>query len=115
KDHYHQYREWAYKNVKPRILAEKYYTDEGKTGLKDYKFFCFHGVPKITYVVTDRQTNLKSNFYDIDFNHLDIRHNDPNEKVDEKPENYNLMVDIAKKLSIGFPHVRIDLYNVYGK
>lgn len=61
-------REWPYKNVKPRISAEKYMVDEPGYELKDYKFFCFNGLVKVMYIASERENKLtetKFDFYDI--------------------------------------------------
>ncbi len=111
-------REWPYKNVEPRIIAEEFIVDESETELRDYKFFCFHGEPKALFIATERQkeTEVKFDYFDIEFNHLDIVQVHPKSgKTFSKPKNYDLMVEIARKLSKGLPHVRIDLYNVNGR
>ena len=72
-------REWPYKNIKPRIIVEKYMEDNTYHELRDYKFFCFDGEPKLLFVATDRNKgNTKFDFYDIDFNHLNIVQHYPN-------------------------------------
>ena len=110
-------REYPYKNVKPRIIAEPYMEDDKHHELRDYKFFCFDGEPKAMFVATDRDTgHTKFDYYDIHFNHLDIIQHYPNsEKVIEKPINYDKMVEFSRKLSSGLKHVRIDFYEVNGK
>lgn len=115
KNYYYYYREWAYKNVPPRIIAE---TLIGKTDAspKDYKFFCFNGEPKFLYVATDRFVDTKINFYTLDFERLDVQqdyHNDVQNAT--RPENYDQMLELAKKLAAGFKHIRVDFYNVDGK
>lgn len=111
-------REWPYKNVKPRIIVEKYMTD-GDGELKDYKFFCFDGTPKALFIATDRFTKnveTKFDYFDMDFNHLSFRGGHPNsEKPIQKPDGFDQMKEMASKLSVGFPHVRVDLYYVDGK
>jgi len=114
---YLKFREWPYKNVKPRIIAEEFIGD-GEMDLKDYKFYCFNGKAKILFIASGRggrQTNF--DFYDIDFNHLDIkRPNTVQSKEGNKiPENYRKMVELAETLSGNFPHVRVDFYNLEGK
>lgn len=114
-DLYRVLREWPYKNVPHRIMAEEYI--EGENGdLPDYKFFCFNGVVKALFVGTERQTgNVKFDYYDVDFNHLDLVQSHPmSEKELSKPKNFELMKTIASKLSLGIHHVRVDLYNVNG-
>ena len=66
---YYMGREWPYKNVPPRIIAEPFLTDNIHTDLADYKFFCFHGVPRYCQVITDRSTSEKVDFFDMDWHH----------------------------------------------
>ena len=119
KTYYNLRKEYPYKDVKPRIIAEQYMEDESGYELKDYKFFCFDGEPKIFFVATDRgkkDEDTKFDFYDIEFNHLPFLNGHPNARVaPTKPENFEEMVEVARKLSQGMCHVRIDLYNVKGK
>lgn len=117
KNLFYLYREWVYKNIEPRVIAEEFLVDESKVELKDYKFFCFNGEPKAMFIATGRQEgNTMFDFYDINFNHLDIVQGHPQSgKVVEKPKNYALMVALATKLSKGLPHVRVDFYNIDGK
>lgn len=105
-------REWPYKNVKPRIIAEKYITDESGVELKDYKVFNFDGNPELIQVDYDRFVNHKRNLYTVDWKFIDASikfPNDANHKI-EKPEALEMMVDAAKKLSCGIVHVRTDFY-----
>ena len=116
-NHFLLSREWPYKNVKPRIIAEKYMIDEENKELPDYKFFCFDGIPKALFIATERQTgDVKFDFFDINFNYLDFTqiHKQSNKTL-KKPKNFNQMVELAKILSKGLPHVRIDFYNINGK
>ena len=117
KNHYWSGREWPYKNVVPRIIAEPYLEDKTTHELTDYKFFCFDSVVKVVMVATERQTgHTKFDFYDPEFRHLPFRWgHDFSSKLIEKPEGFEEMKEIAKKLSSGFPHVRVDLYNVNSK
>lgn len=115
-DYYLENREWPYKNVKRRIIAEKFMVDESGTELKDYKFFCFDGQVKALFVATDRGYDTKFDFYDRDFKHLDIKNGHENAtKIINRPKEYDKMVAVAEKLSKGIPHVRVDLYNINGK
>lgn len=111
-------REYPYYSVPPRIIAEEY-IEAPNNELSDYKFFCFDGEPKFLYVGTERQNageDVKFDFYDINFNHLTIENGHQNARIaPEKPNNFEEMLEIAKKLSQGIPHVRVDLYNVNGK
>lgn len=110
-------REWPYKSIKPRIIAEPFLVDDETGELRDYKFFCFNGEPKIMYVASDRAANAtKFDYYDLDFNHLDIKQKYPNAPSPfRKPERFDEMIELSKKLSQGFLHVRVDLYQVNGK
>ena len=112
---YMRYREWPYKNVCPRIIAEKYMNDENGE-LKDYKFFCFNGDVKCIQVDYDRFVEHHRNMYDADWNLLPFTIMYPPKKdfVIEKPQNFDKMIEIAKSLSKEFPHVRVDLYNISG-
>lgn len=113
---YLDYREYPYKDVKPRIIAEKFMVDESGTELKDYKFFCFHGEPKMLFVASDRPKDTRFDFFDTDFNHLPFEQGHPNAKIPpSKPDNFGEMLNIARKLSKGIPQVRVDLYNINGK
>lgn len=112
-------REWPYKNVKPRILAESYMEDAATGELNDYKFYCFDGVAKVMLVATDRQKEgeeAKYDFYNMDFEHLGFRRGHPNStKPVKKPETFEHMRMLAEKLSNGFPQLRVDFYEVNGK
>ena len=108
-------REWPYKSLKPRIIAEQLMVDESGVELKDYKFFCFDGEPKALFVATDRPHDTRFDFFDLEFNHLPFTNGHENAtKQIHKPLNFELMIDIARKLSVGIPHVRVDLYNING-
>lgn len=119
KNYYYANREWPYKNVKPRIIAEKYIECFDDGGIKDYKFFCFDGVCKMLFVASDRQKvdeETKFDFFDIEFNHLNLINFHPNaEKTPEKPKGFYKMFELAEMLSVGIPHARIDFYDVDGK
>ena len=111
---YYASREWPYKNVIPRIIVEKY-LDGGKD-LPDYKFFCFDGKVKALFVATGRPYDTRFDFYDENYNFLPFTNGHPNSDVKlEKPENFEKMKEIAEILSKGYPHVRIDLYDLNGK
>lgn len=110
-------REWPYKMIKPAILAEEYKEDASGKELKDYKFFCFDGRVKVLFIGTERSTgDVKFDFYDREFNHLDIVQIHPmSGQMIQKPKNFDRMIEIAEKLSDGWPHVRVDLYNIDGQ
>ena len=115
---YRGYKEWPYKNVKPRIIAEKYMEDESGE-LRDYKFYCFNGVPQIIMVANDRSSgNVTFDYFDMQFNHLPYQQGALNSKFSvQKPENFEKMKQLAAQLSSSgyLPHIRVDLYNCSGK
>lgn len=105
-------REWAYRGLRPRIIAEEYLGD----GIADYKFFCFNGEPRLMFVATERSdgsVETKFDFFDMDFRHLDIRNGHPNACVTPaRPKNFEKMKALAAVLSAGIPQVRVDFYEV---
>lgn len=118
-NYYWHGREWPYKGVEPRILAEKYMEDETDAELKDYKFFCFDGQVKALFIASDRQKKneeTKFDFFDENFNHLPFTNGHPNAKcLPSKPILFDEMKILAEQLSKGIPHVRVDLYEVNGQ
>lgn len=116
-DLYKRNREWPYKNVSKRIIAEKFLEDKSTQELRDYKFFCFDGEVKALFVATDRQTREEPyfNFFDVDYNSLDLKQGHPrNDNLPIKPKTFEKMKEVAAVLSKGIPHVRVDLYEVNG-
>ena len=113
-NYYYSGREWPYKNVKPRIIIEKYMG----SNLNDYKIFCFNGVPKYILVCSNRNGNFKNtDFYDVNWNLMPFtREKHQNNPIGiSKPENLNEMLLIAEKLSKDIPFVRVDLYDIKNK
>lgn len=117
KDIYKRYREWPYKNIKKRILAEELLETEDGHALNDYKFYCFNGVPKFMLVSSGRfEGKTCYDYFDMDFNPLPFSQGGPKSGLKfKKPAKYDEMVDLVKKLSKDLPHVRIDLYEHKGK
>lgn len=116
-DYYKLGREWPYKNVDRKIFAEQYMVDKSDSDLKDYKFFCFNGVPKYVLVATDRSRDVRFDFFDMDFNHVPFRqtYDKLADKKIDRPENFEDMIAVSTTLSQNIPHVRVDLYNINGK
>lgn len=117
-DYYKVAAEWPYKNVPRKIIAEEYLEDNTYHELRDYKFFCFDGVCKALFIATDRQNRKEPyfSFFDKNFNYLDITQGHPQPPVlPEKPHNFDLMIELAERLSKGFPHLRVDFYEVNGR
>ena len=110
------YLEAPYKLVEKKIFAEEFIeTDDGHAP-NDYKIFCFNGEPKFLFVGTERDIDVKFDFFDTKWNWLDLRQGHENSKNRPvKPNNFEEMLEIAKVLSKDFPHVRVDLYNENGK
>ena len=110
-------KEYPYKNVPHRIIAEQYMEDESGYELKDYKIFCFNGHPKFLFVASGRQSNdVRFDFFDTEFKHLPVLNGHGNADIlPSKPSNFDEMLIIASKLSAGIPHVRVDLYNIKGR
>lgn len=110
-------REWPYKDLIPKIICEKYIVDESGYELKDYKFFCFDGEPKLIQVDFGRFSNHRRNIYDTDWNLIPLSIKFPDDPTVEipRPSTLDHMMYVAKKLSKGFVHVRVDLYSVHDK
>ena len=118
-DIYSGLREWPYKDVPKRIIAEKFMAPEKSpdsvlksSELLDYKFFCFDGEPRFLYISDSPSHSLA--FLNTDWTLTDFGRDDyhPLNIIPEKPENLEEMLAIARKLSVGIPHVRVDLYNI---
>ena len=115
-NYYLKNREWPYKDVPRKVIAEKFLNDSNGDCLTDYKFFCFNGKPEIVYISKDNAVDARTDFFDMDFNHLNIHMKDPNADVPpSKPQEFEKMKEIATILSKGIPHVRIDLYDISGR
>lgn len=118
RNYYWSGREWPYKNVKPRIIAEKYMCDDMDDELKDYKIMCFDSKVKETFVCSDRFSDkgLRVTFYDTDWKRLPFaRHYPVAEEEIEKPKSYDEMKQLAEKLAQKIPFVRVDFYEVKGR
>ena len=121
-NYYWKGREWPYKNIQPRIIVDRFLDDNtaenSNISLRDYKFWCFNGVPKYMYC-TVKDKNIYENFYDMDFNPVMwINHGFPRHIPEfTKPKNFEKMVELAGILSkkCGAAFVRVDFFNVEGK
>ena len=122
-DVYNSFREWSYKNVPHRIIAEPYINDsyDSNQELTDFKFYCFDGIPKYCQVIKDRHTKETIDFFDMDWCHqkfygLNPVHGlvpdvEPAEIEPAKPMHFERMKEIAARLSAGLYFSRIDLYD----
>ena len=110
-------REWPYEYVERKIIAEKY-IESTRGDLPDYKFMCFNGEVKCSFVCSERFTGkgLHVTFFDLDWNVMPFERSHPAEKEGiTKPQNYEKMLELAQKLSQNFPFVRVDFYEAEGK
>lgn len=108
--YYHE-REWVYKDIPPRIIADKFLDDHSGHELQDYKFWCFNGVPRIMYC-TNKAGSIYENFYDMDFNPLPISRGFMVMADLEKPSGFSKMKEFATMLSKDIPFVRVDFFEV---
>lgn len=107
-------REWPYKNIPHRIIVDRYLNDGTGEGLRDFKFWCFNGVPTFMYM-TVKSNSVFENFYDMNYKPIMIDHKFPRHKPEfDKPEAFDEMKLLASKLSAGIPFVRIDFFYVDG-
>lgn len=119
RNYYSNGREWPYKNVKGKIIIEKYMEDKKYKSMRDYKFFCFDGKPYCLYLSEglEEHSTARMSFFDMNFNLIDLERSDyaPIEYIPTKPINFDLMIDFASKLSRDIPQVRVDFYEINGK
>ncbi len=120
KNYYSTYREWPYKNVKPRIIAEKFMVDETVDDLRDYKVMCFNGEAKLIEVHENRfsrERGYTQTFYDREWNKLDIAQKGflPTDEQREKPVKLEEMLALSEKIAKDMYHVRIDWYLIGDK
>ena len=118
RNYYYFGREWPYKNVKPKIIIEKYMEDKKLKELRDYKFFCFNGKVKIFKIDFDRFKNHKANYYDINKNLLPFGEvacpPDFNKEL-IIPNNFKKLIELSEKLSANIAFLRVDFYEVNNK
>lgn len=113
---YKKYREWAYKNVEPRIIAEEFMENKGEDDLTDYKFYCFNGKAHYCQVIKDRSEKESIDFFNRKWELQEFIGLNPkavhSSKTIKRPLEYSKMLKIADKLATGFPFARIDLYDI---
>lgn len=108
-------REWPYKNVKPRIVCEEFISDKNTTP-DDYKVLCFNGNAKLIEVHIDRYGSHRQDFYDMQWNKTKISQGSTTSNfVNEKPQQFEEMIQLSEKLAANMVHVRIDWFVVYDK
>lgn len=109
--------EWAYRQVPPRIVAETYLEEPGRSTLSDYKFYCFDGEPHLVQVHVERGARHRSCFYDTGWTRQPVRVSSapPCEDALPRPARFDEMLEVARALADDFPFVRVDLYNLDGR
>ncbi|WP_438569224.1 ATP-grasp fold amidoligase family protein [Cetobacterium sp.] len=116
KNYYYQGYEYPYKNITPKILIEEYLEDNETKDLYDYKFFCFSGKVKTLFIASNRQKDVRFDFFDTNFNKLEVMQYYKNsKKYIKKPKNFEKMIELSEILSQKIKHVRVDFYEVNGK
>lgn len=118
-NYFYGMREWPYKNVKPRIIAEPYMSDVSGCGLRDYKFYCFDGIPRFLYISEglENHATARISFVNRDWSFAKYERSDylPFKTLPEKPEKFDEMLDLAARLSENQPFLRVDLYQINGR
>ena len=108
-------REWPYKNVKRRVFAEQFMRSDDGEPLKDYKILCFDGEPKYIWVGSNYDP-MWFDLYSADWKNLHVKWGyDAGPEQLPKPAQLEELLETARKLSQGIPHVRVDLYSIGGK
>ena len=116
--YYKRGQEWAYKDIKPKIVIEKFLKEKDRDTLIDYKFYCFNGKAKFIDVHIDRTDDHKQGCFDLDFNLLPFGKSKNYKTISsdiDKPSNLSEMVLLAEKLADELPFVRVDFYSIDGK
>ena len=111
--------ELHYTRINRKIIAEKFMLDGDAADLTDYKFWCFNGTPTYCKCMTERTTDLRIDYFDMNWTHMNFEQsNRPNSDNPEKisrPKNFELMKTLAAQLSEDFAFVRVDFYEINGK
>lgn len=117
KNYYYHVREWPYKDVKPRVIAEPYLQDGEELNLRVYKVFNFGGVPTLIQTIqNDKTKNETIDYFDTDWNLLELHQNYPNSpNPSKKPQSLELILELSRKCSSGHPFLRTDWYEVNGQ
>lgn len=111
-------RELHYTYIPPRLICEQFLETADGEDLKDYRIHCFHGEPKMVQVEYGRFTRHERNYYDLDWNLIELKWGAPMQNPDIKdapPVNFAEMLEVARALSADFGYVRVDLYDVNGR
>lgn len=109
-------REWPYKNVKHKIIAEKYMEDTETRELRDYKIYTFEGKARLCMIIQNRGIDTRADYFDKEFNWLELKWGYEHADVKPpKPRNYEKMFELAEALCKGTHELRVDFYEVDGK
>ncbi len=122
RNYYYGWREWPYRDVRPRIIAECYLpgSDQATRGkvLFDFKFYCFHGEPQFLYVSCglDSSKTAKMEFVTLDWKPTGFTRPDYRGLggLPSPPSCLRSMIAISRELAAGIPFVRVDLYEHCG-
>lgn len=111
------YGEWCYSNIKPKLFAEEMIGSDDHDELIDYKIFCFSGEPRFLKIIKGMKGDTKSYYADLNFKKLPISDGQKSLEVELQtaPANSSKMFELARKLSVGFDMIRIDMYNIDGR
>lgn len=126
RNYYYRYREWPYKDVQPRIIAEEYMEEDGASELSsepvlnDYKLQCFDGKFDNIFVAEGRfsERGVRYHYFDRNWNYIPYCPYDDiviDDLKNLRPSSYEEMISIAEELSKGLPELRVDLYEINGK
>lgn len=110
--------QWGYKDIPPRFVVEKYLSELNQSSIIDYKFNCFGGKPEFLEIHEERGTDHhKCGYFDLQLQPMPFRDVPVEELLTkaQKPKNFELMIELAQKLSDGLPYVRVDFYNLDGR
>ena len=110
KERYTTTREANYRYLRPKVVVEEFFSEDGVSVPKDYKLFCFHGVPKMIQVDDGRFHRHTRNFYDVRWKRLPVTYLYPAGPEDEEPPLLEDMLSVASRLASEFSFVRVDLY-----
>ena len=118
RNYFHENREYPYKYVTPRIIAEKYMSDPQHEELNDYKIYCFGGEPRYCQVISDRRRRKSMDFFDTEWQHQPFHKTKEYpfaERMPSRPVNYAKMLELSGRLSAGIPFLRVDFYEIEGR
>ncbi len=110
-------REWPYKNIKRKVIAEQFLKDDETDELRDYKLHFFGGEIKFILVCSERQKGLKEDFFTPNWEHIPVKRptHGHSESVIAKPASLEKMIELGAALAKDIPFLRVDFYVVNGK